>query len=223
MASSDAGGILRPPRRMVAGGGTPGGNVEGGVDAPAGQQRRQRRREPDPVGVFGHVERLDAEPVATEQHPAAVAFDDGESEHAFEVADEVVAPAGVGLEQNLAVAVREEAVAVALKLGPQFLVVVDATVPDDGQTEVGIDHRLSAGFSQVNDFETTVTESDSTLRPNARSIRSSRRHHGGHRRDRRYIRRSTVESHLTGGSTHVNNPTEVDYGARAADRPLQRL
>jgi hypothetical protein len=68
-----------------------------------------------------------------------------------------------------------------------------------------------------------VTESDATLRPNARSIRSSRRHHGGHRCDRRYIRRSTVESHLTGGSTHFNNPTEVDSGARAADPPLQRL
>ena len=155
--------------------------VDPGVHATAGQQRRQRRREPDPVTVLGQVQRLDAEPVATEQDPAAVAFDDGESEHAFEMADEVVAPAVVGLEQNLGVAVREEPIAVALELAPQFFVVVDAAVPDDCQAQVGVDHRLSTGFGQVNDFETTMTEGDPALRPDTRSIRPSWRHHGSHR------------------------------------------
>jgi hypothetical protein len=139
------------------------------------------------------------------------------------VADEVVAPAVVGLEQNLAVAVREEPVAVALELAPQFFVVVDAAVPDDGQTQLGVDHRLSAGFGQVDDFEATMTEGYPTLRPDARSVRPSRRHHGSHRRYRRYVRRTTVESHLTGGSTHLINPTEIDYDARAAEPPSQRL
>ena len=132
--------------------------VDPGVHATAGQQRRQRRREPDPVTVLGQIQRLDAEPVPAEQHPAAVALDDGEREHAFEVADEVVAPAVVGLEQNLAVAVREEPVAVALELASQFLVVVDAAVPGDGQAQIGVDHRLRAGFGQVDDFEATMTE-----------------------------------------------------------------
>ena len=78
--------------------------IDAGVHTSTGQQRRQRRREPDSMAVLGHVQRLDAQTVATEQHAAAVAFDDGEREHADEVADEVVAPAVVGLDQNLGVA-----------------------------------------------------------------------------------------------------------------------
>ncbi len=140
-----------------------GDAVDAGVHATAGQQRRQRRRKPDSVTVLGHVQRLDAEAIAAEQHPTAVALDDGEGEHAFEVADEIVTPAVVGLEQNLAVAVREESVAVALKLAAQFLVVVDAAVPGNCQAEVGIDHRLRAGFGQIDDFQTTMTKRDSTL------------------------------------------------------------
>ena len=150
-----------------------GDPVDPGVHAAAGQQRRQRRREPDPVAVLGHVQRLDAEPVAAEQHATAVALDDGEGEHPFEVADEIVAPAVVGLEQNLAVAVREESVAVALKLAAQLLVVVDAAVPDDRQAELGVDHRLRAGFGQIDDFQATMTKRDSPLRPDARAIRTS--------------------------------------------------
>ena len=173
-------------------------------DAAAGQQRGQRRGEPDPVGVSSvEVQRLDAEPVAAEQHPAAVALDDREGEHALEVVDEVVAPAVVGLEQHLGVAVREEAVAVALQLVAQLLVVVDAAVPGDGQPQLGVDHRLRAGLGQVDDLQAAVAEGDAALRPHARAVRARGDHDVGHRRDRRYIGRSAVESHLTGGSTHV--------------------
>src|SRR6185312_9157783 len=75
-------------------------------------------------------------------------------------------------------------------------------------------------FGQINDFQTTVTECDSTLRPNPRAVGTPRRHDGSHCCHRRYIGCTAVESHLTGGSTHLNNPTEIDVGVRAADRLL---
>jgi hypothetical protein len=82
--------------------------------------------------VLGHVQRFDAQPVAAEQHPAAVPLDDREREHALEAVDEAVTPVVVGLGKHLGVAVREEAVAVAGQLTAQVLVVVDAAVPADG-------------------------------------------------------------------------------------------
>jgi hypothetical protein len=72
--------------------------VDPGIHPAAGQQRRQRRRESDPVTVFGQVQGLDAQSIPTEQHPTAVTLDDGKREHAFEVTDEIVAPAVVGLD-----------------------------------------------------------------------------------------------------------------------------
>ena len=58
---------------------------------------------------------------------------------------------------------REESIAVALELAPQFFVVVDAAVPGDGQAQIGVDHRLRACFGQVDDFEATMTEGYPTL------------------------------------------------------------
>ena len=113
IATSVAGGILATPRRIVSGGGTTewkrevvvqGDRIDAGVDAAAGQQRGQRRREPDAVRVLGDVERFDAEPVAPEQHPAAVPLDDREGEHPVQPVDEAVAPVVVGLQQHLGVA-----------------------------------------------------------------------------------------------------------------------
>jgi len=70
------------------------------------------------VSVLGQVQGLDTEAVPAEQHPAAVAFDDDEGEHSVQMADEVVAPAVVGLEQNLGVAGREEPVAECAQVPP---------------------------------------------------------------------------------------------------------
>ena len=86
------------PRRMVRGAGTTEwkrqvvvqrDRVDAGVDAAAGQQRRQRRGEAQPRRASSRqVQRLDAEPVAAEHHPAAVALGDREGEHAVEALDE---------------------------------------------------------------------------------------------------------------------------------------
>ena len=181
--------------------------VDAGVDAAAGQQRGQRRREAHAVRVLGDVEGFDAEPVAPEQHPTAVPLDDGEGEHPVQPVDEPVAPPVVGLEQHLGVGGGEEAVAVSGQFAPQILVVVDAAVPGDGQTQVGVDHRLRAGLGQVDDLQAAVAECDPALRPHARRIRATRGHRLGHGRHRGNIGRSAVESHLAGGSTHQFDPT----------------
>ncbi len=68
--------------------------VDAGVDAAAGQQRGQRRGEADAGAILGDVQRFDAKPVTAEQHPAAVALDDREGEHALEVLDEPCRPSG---------------------------------------------------------------------------------------------------------------------------------
>ena len=167
-------------------------------------------------GVLGEVQRLDAEPVAAEQHPAAVALDDREGEHALEAVDEAVAPVVVGLEQDLGVAVGEEAVAVADQLLPQLLVVVDAAVPGDGEAQVRVDHGLGARFGQVDDLQATMAERDPALRPHSRPVRTPGRHRLGHGRDGGDIRCLAVETHLAGGSAHLEDITRVDARENAA-------
>ena len=181
--------------------------VDPGVDVSAGQQGGQRRREPDPVGVLADVERFDAQAVAAQQHSTAVAFDDGEGVHAFEVVDELVAPMVVALEQHLGVAVREEPVAVAHQFVAQRLVVVDAAVPGDRQPEFGVDHGLRAGLGEVDDLQSAMPEGDPALGPHAGGVGSARDHDLGHRGDGTDIRGSSVEAYLAGGSTHLFDPT----------------
>ena len=159
--------------------------VDAGVDAPARQQRGQRRCEPDALGVLGDVERFDAEPVASEQNPSAVALDDREREHSEQPVDEAVAPVVVGLEQHLGVAVGEEPVAVLGQFAAQVLVVVDASVPRDGETEVAVDHRLCARLGQIDDLQPAMSQRDPPLRPRTRRIGTSRGHRLGHGRYRR--------------------------------------
>ena len=48
-------------------------------------------------------------------------------------------------------------------LASQLLVVVDAAVPGNRQAQFGVDHRLGAGFGQVDDSEATMTKCDSAL------------------------------------------------------------
>jgi hypothetical protein len=119
--------------------------VDGGVDVPRLHERREGGGEPQPAGRLGEVQRLDAQPVAGEHHAPGVPLGDDEREHPVQVRDDVGAPVVVALEDHLGVAGGEEAVAVALELGAQLLVVVDAAVEDRGQAELVVDHRLAAG------------------------------------------------------------------------------
>ena len=118
--------------------------VVGDVAGP--QQGGQRGGEAQPPGSVGQVQRLDAEAVAREHEPAAVALGDGEGEHALEALHAALAPVAVALQHDLGVAVGEEAQARGLELGAQLAVVVDAAVEDDRQAQHGVDHRLRAAL-----------------------------------------------------------------------------
>ncbi len=138
------------------------------------------------MGVLADVQRFDAQPVAAEQHAAAVALGYGEREHPVQPIDELLTPpVVVRLEQHLGVAVREEPVTVPGELVAQGFVVVDAAVPGDRQPEVGVHHRLRTGLRQVDDLQPTMTECHPALRPHARSVRPAgglhRLRHSRHR------------------------------------------
>ena len=125
----------------------------------AGSDEANRTR----LRILGDVQRLDAEPVAAEQHPAAVPLDDRECEHPEEPVDEAVTPVVVGLQQHLGVAGREEPVAVLGQFAAQVLVVVDAAVPGDREAEVAVDHRLRACLGEIDDLQAAVAERDPAL------------------------------------------------------------
>ena len=129
-----------------------GDRSDRGVHVSARQQRRQAGGEPQPLALFRQIQRLDAEPVAPHHHTAAVALMDDEGEHAVEAVDAGLAPGMPRLEEHLAVAVGEEAIAHALQLGAQFGIVIDAAVEDHHQAEVGIDHRLLGLVAEVDDL-----------------------------------------------------------------------
>ena len=129
----------------------------------AGSVEAKRR----PAGL-GQVQRLDAEAVAREHEPAAVALGDGEGEHALEAIDAALPPAAVGLEHDLGVAVGEEAQPGGLELAPQLAVVVDAAVEDDRQPELGVDHRLRAALGEVDDPQPPVAQGDARRAPTPR-------------------------------------------------------
>ena len=176
--------------------------VDRGVDVAAGQQRRQRGGEPQPVRGLRQVQRLDAEPVAGQDQPAAVLLQDGEREHPEEVVDAVHPPPVVGLGDDLGVGAGEEAVAVALQFLAQLLVVVDAAVEHRDQPQRRVHHRLGAGRGEVDDGQPPVRERDRAVVPQPVPVRAARLHHRRDARHRVDVGRAAVEPDLTAHSAH---------------------
>jgi hypothetical protein len=157
--------------------------VQRGVDPAAREQPRQGGAEAQRAADLGEVQRLDAEAVAGEDEPAGPPLDEGEGEHAQEAVDAAVAPLGVGLRDDLRVARGEEAVAEALELRAQLVVVVDAAVEDDGAAGRRIDERLGARVGEVDDLQAAMTERDRPGRPRAGAIGAAPRHGRRHALD----------------------------------------
>jgi hypothetical protein len=180
--------------------------VDGGVDVAGPDQRWQRAGEPQPAGRLGQVQRLDAEAVAGQHQPAGVALVDRQGEHADEVVDEVLAPAVVGLRDDLGVGRGEEPVAVPAQLVAQLAVVVDAAVEDDGQPQLGVDHRLVPVGREVDDGQPAVAEGQRSVRVGAGVVGSTRHHGVAHEADRGEVGGAVVEPEFTGETAHVFRP-----------------
>ena len=119
-----------------------------GIDLARGEAGRQQgvqlRGEQQPAAVLADVERLDAQRVAGEEEALLRAVPDGEGEHAPQPRQAGLAPAGVGGQQHLRVALRAEHPAARGQLVAQRAEVVDRPVEDEVEAPVVRDHRLVA-------------------------------------------------------------------------------
>ena len=95
-----------------------------------GEQRLDLRRAGEAALVVQVVERLLSEVIARRQQAATLHVPQHEREHAAQVLEQPVAVALVQRDDDLAVAVSQECVAVALELAAQLAVVVDLAVAD---------------------------------------------------------------------------------------------
>src|SRR3712207_9426117 len=100
--------------------------------------------------------------------------------------------------------VREEPVAVALELGPEFLVVVDAAVEDRGQAELVVHHRLGSAGGEVDDRQPAVTEGDPAVAPRTLTVRSPGDEGLHHAPDRGRVGQGAVERDLAAQPKHTS-------------------
>ena len=186
--SSVAGGSLRTPCRIVWGGGTTPCKRGSGAARPG----RSTCRCPRPPAAPGSVEAKRSAPPTSARYSglmprrsrASSSRPLSRSTRAKENmpmkrSTQRSPQRRVRLGDHLGVARREEPVALALELGPQLAVVVDAAVERDGAPDVRIDERLRALLGQVDDLQPAVGEGDRPGRPGrprrrARAAPSSR-------------------------------------------------
>ena len=149
------------------------GGFDVGIHAARGQQRRHGRCKAQRLAGVGKIERLDAEPVARQHDTAAVAFPDCECEHAMEAFDAARSPRVIGLQDDLGIAGGEEAIAAILQLGAQGTKIVNAAVENDGQAEIGVDHRLLGRLGEVENAQPAMAEGNVALREKTPGVRSA--------------------------------------------------
>ena len=91
----------------------------------------------------------------------------------------------------------------ALELGPQLAVVVDAAVEDDGEAQLGVDHRLVAPAGQVDDGQAAVAEGDGAAEPTGPAPSGPRRAiAAAHAADGLDVGRPAVEAELAADAAH---------------------
>jgi hypothetical protein len=118
----------------------------------AEQQRRTLR------GILlGPVDRLDAEPVAHQPDFALLAVPQRKGEHADEARDSFFhAPGDAGLQQHFGIRCATEVN--SRKIARHIGGVEDLAVVADDETFIGAQHRLRAGFGQVDNGEAAMTQ-----------------------------------------------------------------
>src|SRR4051794_2568129 len=82
----------------------------------------------------------------------------------------------VGLEDDLGVALGEEAIAHCLQLGTQLAKIVNAAIECDAEAQRRVDHRLLRSRREIEDAETAMAERNSTLHVHASRIGAARLH-----------------------------------------------
>src|SRR5215216_4229770 len=103
---------------------------------------------------------------------------------------------------------------VALQLGSQLLVVVDATVEDQAQPELRVHHRLRPIHAQVDDRQPPVAERNRPAAPDATAVGPSRRQDGADPVYRGDVGIFPVEAHFADQSAHLCSPLALGCALR---------
>ena len=140
------------------------------------QDRLQVGGEVEPLFVAGIIKRLDPHAIACEEQFTRLPVPDRERKHPVQPGDRVSAPAGIGVQNHLGIAVRVKPVAARDQVFTQFRVVIYGAVENDGVTFFGLGHRLVAGRRQVDNRETTMSEHNRTVEKLATIVGPASRH-----------------------------------------------
>jgi hypothetical protein len=180
-----------------------GNGVQRRIHSTARQQRLGGGCKADAAGRDAVIQRLDAEAVTRQEQLLAVAVPQGKGEHAMQAGGAVLAPFGIGLENNLGIPAGRKVVAAVAQLLPQFGVVVDGAVEDQHMTRLAVDHGLVGTFGKVNDREAPVPQCQRAGEVLAGGIRPAPGQLRGHRTQRRRIRGTPVETQFSTQSAHI--------------------
>src|SRR5690606_27060531 len=137
------------------------------------------------------------------ERPARDALVDDEREHAVEALDAPLAPFGIRLQNDLGIARRPEAMPEIFELEPKLLEVVDATVEDDDEIVILVDHRLRRARRQIEDLQTAMADGDRPIAEVAARIGPARGEPLRHALDDRSVRGAAVEAELSCYATHI--------------------
>ena len=114
------------------------------------------------------VERLDAQPIAGQQHPRIASpgglrrLRQGKGKHPLQVLHAILSPFLISVDNHFGVAGRPEGVAAALERMPKLLKVVDLSVEHNGDGPILIEQRLVSA-AEVDDAESAHTQGDRVI------------------------------------------------------------
>ena len=153
------------------------------------EERPELGREPEHAVGAGDVERLDAEPVPSQEELLVAIVPDGEREDPVEARQHRGSLEREEPQQHLGVAVAREALPGRLELGAELAEVVELAVVRDPPA-LGEGHRLRARGRRVEDREAPVPETGGRVtreRDDAASVRAAMGHGVGHQTELAFV------------------------------------
>src|SRR5262249_48696493 len=112
----------------------------------------------------GVIEGLDPQPVARAEEAPAPPVPDRKSIHPLQSPQAVFAPMQIGLQQYFRISAGFEAAPTRFQLRPQFPEVIHLAVENYPGRAIVRGHRLKPAVRQIDNRQTTMTESDARER-----------------------------------------------------------
>ena len=134
------------------------------LDARKREQPFDLRSEDETAFGRGVIERLDPQPVARAEEAPAPPVPDRKSIHPLQPVQAIFTPMQIGLQQHFRISSGVEAVPARFQLRPQFPEVIDLAIENYPGRAVGRGHRLKPAIRQIDNRQTTMTESDARSR-----------------------------------------------------------